>query len=224
MGLGGGGGTLGLGGAGGKFGGGGLGGGIINPGLGGSAASPSGLILFEDDFESGFGDAWSPSDPANWQVAAGSGTDVTSVYQRDGVSTSSSISIAGDPSWDDQVVEAKVNVNAFAGATASDLAGICARVSVPGDYYLLSLRGDGRMDIGRVSNNLETILTTTSTPVITASIWYTVRLAALGSNLYGYLNGDLILAAVDASYRTGEIGVQVDGALAQFDDVIVTTP
>jgi hypothetical protein len=221
MGLGGAGGTFGLGGVGGKL---GVGGGIINPGLGGSAAFPSGLILFQDDFESGSADAWLPTDPAAWQVVAGSAADATSVYQHDGAFTPGEVSIAGDSSWDDFAVEARVNVNAFAESSATSLGGICARVSVPGDYYLLALRGDGYVDLRRVSSYAETILTTTSAPVISANTWYTVRLSAVGSNLNAYLNGALILTAADATYPSGEIGLQTDGANAQFDEVTVTTP
>jgi hypothetical protein len=221
-GLGGAGGTFGLGGAGGKLPG--VGGGIINPGLGGSAALPTGLTLFQDDFESGFADAWSPTDPGAWQVVAGSGADATSVYQHDGAFTPGNVSIAGDPSWDDVVVEARINVGAFSDSSPSSLGGICARVSLPGDYYLLALRADGYADLRRVSSYAETILTTTSAPVIAASTWYTVRLSAVGSTLNAYLNGALILTAADATYPTGEIGLQTDGATAQFDDVVVTTP
>jgi hypothetical protein len=221
-GLGGAGGTFGLGGGAGKLGG--VGGGIIDPGLGGSVASPSGLLLFQDDFESGSADAWLPTDPAAWQVVAGSGADPTSVYRHDGVLTTGGVSIAGDPSWDDFAIEARVNVNAFAASSATSVGGICARVSVPGDYYLLALRADGYVDLRRVSSYAETILTTTSAPVIAADTWYTVRLSAIGSNLNAYLNGALILTAADATYPTGEIGLQTDGATAQFDDVTVTTP
>ena len=202
MGLGGAGGTFGLGGGGGKFGG--VDGGIINPGLGGGAAFPSGLILFQDDFESGSADDWSPTDPAAWQVVAGSADDATSVYQRDGAFTAGNVSIAGDPSWDDFDVEARVNVNAFAESSATSLGGICARVGVPGDYYLLALRADGYVDLRRVSSYAETILTTTSAPVIAANTWYTVRLSAVGSNLNAYLNGALILTAADATYQRGD--------------------
>lgn len=213
--------STGLVGGGGTF---GLGGGIINPGLGGSAALPSGATLFQDDFESGVADSWTATDPADWQVAAGNGSDPTAVYQRSGAFTPSSVSIAGDPSWDDVVMEARINVNAFADSSASTLAGICARVSLPSDYYLLALRGDGRVDLRRVSSYVETILATTSTAVITADTWYTVRLSAVGSNLEAYLNGRLILSASDATYPSGEIGLQTDNAAAQFDDVLVTTP
>jgi len=151
-------------------------------------------------------------------------TDPTSVYQHDGLFTPGAVSIAGDPGWDDVAVEARLNINAFAEPSASALAGICARVSVPGDYYLLALRGDGYMDLRRVSSYAETILITTSAPVIAADTWYTVRLSAVGSNLNAYLNGALILTAADATYSAGEIGLQTDGAAAQFDDVVVTTP
>ena len=113
------------------------------------------------------------------------------MYQHDGAFTPGNVSIAGDPSWDDFVVEARVNVNAFAGTSASQLGGICARVSLPGDYYLLALRADGRIDLRRVSSYAETILATTSTAVITANTWYTVRLSAVGSNLSAYLNGSV---------------------------------
>ena len=130
----------------------------------------------------------------------------------------------GDPSWDDFDVEARVNVNAFAESSATSLGGICARVGVPGDYYLLALRADGYVDLRRVSSYAETILTTTSAPVIAANTWYTVRLSAVGSNLNAYLNGVLLLTAADATYPSGEIGLQTDGATAQFDDVTVTTP
>ena len=87
------------------------------------------------------------------------------------------------------MVEAKINVSTFAGASASQLGGICARVSLPGDYYLLALRGDGHIDLRRVSSYAETILATTSTAVVTANSWYTVRLSTVGSNLSAYLNG-----------------------------------
>ena len=190
----------------------------------GQPAFPSGLILFQDDFESGSADEWLPTDPAAWQVVAGGAADATSVYQHDGAFTPGNVSIAGDPSWDDFAVEARVNVNAFAESSATSLGGICARVSVPGDYYLLALRADGYVDLRRVSSYAETILTTTSAPVIAANTWYTVRLSAVGSNLNAYLNGALILTAADATYPSGEIGLQTDGATAQFDDVTVTTP
>jgi len=222
VGLGGAGGTFGIGGFGGKLAG--IGGGIINPGLGGSAALASGATLFEDDFESGLADTWTATNPDDWQVVAGSGSDTSAVYQRSGAFTPGSVSIAGDPSWDDVVMEARINVNAFAGASANDLAGICARVSLPGDYYLLALRADGRMDIRRVSSYVETTLATTSAAVITANTWYTVGLSAVGTNLNAYLNGSLILTASDATYPSGEIGLQTDSATAQFDDVVVTTP
>ena len=222
VGLGGAGGTFGIGGFGGKLAG--IGGGIINPGLGGSAALASGATLFEDDFESGLADTWTATNPDDWQVVAGSGSDTSAVYQRSGAFTPGSVSIAGDPSWDDVVMEARINVNAFAGASANDLAGICARVSLPGDYYLLALRADGRMDIRRVSSYVETTLATTSAAVITANTWYTVGLSAVGTNLNAYLNGSLILTASDATYPSGEIGLQTDSAIAQFDDVVVTTP
>jgi hypothetical protein len=221
-GLGGAGGTFGLGGGGGKLPG--PDGGAMLPGLGGSAAFPSGLILFQDDFESGSANAWSPTDPTAWQVVDGSGIDATSVYQHDGAFTTGNVSIAGDPSWDDVAVEARVNVSAFAGSSASELGGICARVSVPGDYYLLALRADGHVDLRRVSSYAETILTTTSAPVIAANTWYTVRLSAVGPNLSAYLNGALILTAADATFPAGQIGLQTDSASAQFDDVVVTTP
>ena len=97
-------------------------------------------------------------------------------------------------------------------------------MSLPGDYYLLALRGDGRMDLRRVSGYAETILTTTSATVIAANTWYTVRLVAVGTSLTAYLNGSPILTAVDATYPSGEIGLQTDNAIAQFDDVVVTTP
>jgi hypothetical protein len=80
------------------------------------------------------------------------------------------------------------------------------------------------MDIRRVSSYAETILITSSAPVIAANTWYTVRLSAVGSNLNAYLNGVLILTAADATYPSGEIGLQTDSATAQFDDVTVTTP
>ena len=130
------------------------------------------------------------TNPDDWQVVAGSGSDTSAVYQRSGAFTPGSVSIAGDPSWDDVVMEARINVNAFAGASANDLGGICARVSLPGDYYLLALRADGRVDIRLVSSYVETTLASTSAAVITANTWYAVRLSAVGTNLTAYLNGN----------------------------------
>ena len=89
---------------------------------------------------------------------------------------------------------------------------------------MLALRADGRIDIRLVSSYVETTLTSTSAAVITANTWYTVRLSAVGTNLTAYLNGNLILTASDATYPSGEIGLQTDSAIPQFDDVVVTTP
>ncbi len=219
-GLGGAGGTFGLGGGGGKI----TGiGGLSGTGLTGGA-SPSGAILFQDNFELGYAPSWSPTVPTDWVVVVGSGSDSSFVYQEGTSATSGNLTRAGDPNWGDIVLEATVNVTSFVGTNSTWLVGICARANSPGYYYQLTLRQDGRMDLRRTVNYIPQILATTSTAVITANAWYTVRLSIVGTTLTGYLNGTPILSASDGFYTVGQIGLETDGPHAQFDNVIVTAP
>jgi hypothetical protein len=182
----------------------------------------SGGVLFSDNFETGNASQWTPSMPADWQVVA----DSTLVYKRSGAITSGNTATAGDPTWRDVIIDARINVVSFVGTTFSYLAGVCGRVNLttPGNYYCLILREDGRLSIRRSINYSATFLATTNGAVISSNTWYSVRFSLIGTTLTAYLNGTQMLTTTDSTFASGSIGLTTDGANAEFDDINVTSP
>lgn len=198
----------GLGGAAGAAGSGGAGGTI---GAGGLSTTP----IFEDDFEMG-SDAWT-TEGGEWAVIE----DGTQVLAQQSTATGSQlfVAVAGDPSWTDQAVEARVKVVDFLASSTSYFAAIFARYN-PDNYYDLVLRSsDGKIAIRKNKSTL-------GNPVdvgIQEGVWYTLKLEVIGSTLRGYLDGQLVVTATDGSIPSGRIAVGTTVTVANFDDVKVYT-
>ncbi len=92
-------------------------------------------------------------------------------------------------------------------ATASNSApGLALRLqpTLRSGYLLTS--GFGVTDIRRIIDNAETTLASAATAVASGQ---TLEFEADGPNLYGYVNGTLVVTATDATYATGDSGLAV---------------
>ena len=140
------------------------------------------------------------------------------------------LAAAGDVSWTNVSVQARIKVLSFNGSSSSYYAGVCARVEDADNYYCVTLRSDAKVairgDIGGSSNSLGSSVSYG----VAAGTWYTVRLEVVGSTITASINGTPVLpktgdpAISDASLATGGIALIVDNADAEFDDVSVSTP
>jgi hypothetical protein len=210
--------------------------GVAGAGLGGSAGAggagmagssgtgaggTSGLLFFED-FESGNADRWTVAPPVAWTV----GTDGNYVYQQLADSSDAVhwiTSTAGDPTWSDVAVEARIKPVMF---TSLAGAGVIARFKDDGNFYFAEILADGTMLIRRRTGTTTSASSMTLAGPVTvgaiAGAWCTVKLVVVGSTLSAYFNGALALTVSDATLTSGTIGVGTYRALAEFDDVRVT--
>ena len=217
------GGTVGTGGASGKGGTVGTGGATATGGVTGAGGASG--TLFSDSFKSGAG-KWLTSGPGTATIAS----DGSNVYDLSCPMSKVYLAAAGDISWTNVVVQARIKILSFNGSSSSYYAGLCARVEDANNYYCVTLRSDAKVAIrGDVAGSSNSLGSSVSYGVATGT-WYTVQLQVAGSTIAASIDGTPVLpktgdpAITDASLASGGIALIVDNADAEFDDVSVTTP
>jgi hypothetical protein len=187
----------------------------------GGASGP----IFSDNFESGAG-KWITSGPGTATVAS----DGSGVYDLSCLMSKVFLAAAGDISWTNVVVQARIKILSFNGSSSSYYAGLCARVEDANNYYCVTLRSDAKVAIrGNIGGSSNSLGSSVSYGVATGT-WYTVQLAVVGSTITASINGTPVLpktgdpAITDSSLASGGIALIVDNADAEFDDVSVAVP
>ncbi len=168
--------------------------------------------IFSEDFEDGNANGWSTSG-GSWSVV----TDGTKAYKQSSTSATAH-SYTGTASWTNYSIQARAKALSFNGSNR--YFGVCARFQSSSNYYLLVLSNAGTLEIRKRSGGNFTTLAT-KTVTVQTGVWYTLKFDLNGSNLAGYLNGNLELTTTDASFPTGKIGFTAANASSVFDDVIV---
>ncbi|HXU60835.1 MAG TPA: LamG domain-containing protein [Polyangia bacterium] len=193
-----------------------------SPSTGGSATS--GATLLADGFENGTAQ-WLTSGPGTATVK----TDGSKVYDLADPMSKVFLAAAGDVAWTNVIVQARVKIVSWAGSSSSDYAGLCARLADADNYTCVTLRGDGKValreDVAGSSGSLGSSVTAN----LTAGTWYKVTLQIAGNSVTASVDdmpvlpksGDTAAAPASAS---GGIGLVVDNAEAEFDDLKVTVP
>jgi hypothetical protein len=188
----------------------------------------SGEEAFCDDFEDLIADGWSTSG-GTWAVMEDD--DGNDAFQGGGASEEA---LAGDGSWADQTVEARVRVVAFGGDSDTYRAGIVARYASSSAFYVFALGGDGTLTIrrstGAPSGSSGTCAAVSTN--IDPGEWFTLKLQVTGPSgnvrLRTYLNGTPVHDCTSTATTTasGKIGVLTvgSGTTARFDDVKVLLP
>ncbi|BBH65630.1 hypothetical protein ACTI_23150 [Actinoplanes sp. OR16] len=171
--------------------------------------SASASTLFSDDFESG-ASGWSKSG-GTWAVA----TDGSKVYQQSKADSELARVFAGETSWTDYSVQAKVKPVTI----GSGLAGIAARASSASTMYRLALTSAGKAELQSVKGSTVSVLG--SVAVSNLTTWHTLRIDASGSTVTGYVDGAKVATGTGTLAGTGRIGLVTSYASASFDDVAV---
>ncbi len=186
-----------------------------------------GTWAFCDNFETGNGSGWAVQQgPIQNFAVVGDG----SMVYRENDPTASQVYISraqAGMAWLDSTAEASLKPLNFSSPTAT--------VSLWGRYdatynadcgYYVSLRGDGKVALGRRVVGVNTAL---GNPVavpggISTGTWYHVKLDMQGTTLKAYVNGTQLLTQTDSSCTSGSVGVGSVGASFEADDVRVTAP
>jgi hypothetical protein len=184
--------------------------------------------VFCDDFEDGNANGWTPSG-GTWSVI----TDGSHVYEG---GNGTSMSLAGQASWTDQTVQARVKVVQFGGTSTSYRAGIVARATDATNLYVFAIDASGAMRLLQgTSSPGGTGATGTCGKVSVGAVagtWYTLQMkvAGTGANvaITTFLNGTMIhnCQTTMGTLNAGAVGTYIYGpnTIAEFDDVRVSTP
>lgn len=169
--------------------------------------------LYNDDFEDENATGWSTQN-GTWTVVQDNGSNV---YRQ--TSSNEGRASAGNTSWTDYAIEAKVKIDNWNGTNRAYVAG---RYQDGNNFYAASLynSGGGKLEIRKKVSGSTTTLTTLDYP-LSAGTWYTVKLELAGSTIRMFVNGTLQLTATDTSLSSGAIGLVAYKTAASFDNVVV---
>jgi hypothetical protein len=124
---------------------------------------------------------------------------------------------------DDQIVQTRVTLDAFATGTGTRWFGAIARYVDANNYYYVTARRDNTISLRKLVNG--TIYTLdTAAFTVAAGNTYTLRLEAIGNSLRAYVNGNLLLQATDSSHASGKYGVAMYKTAATFQDFMAWEP
>ncbi len=166
-----------------------------------NASAPS--VILADDFERGTGDWYLNGD---WEIQAAKGN-----YVLHGVAFSFA---QAEKTWGNCRFEARVRIQS--GETK-----LAVRVGDLHTGYYLGLEAGGALSLAKWDGATWTDLGSDPGPY-PAGQWHLLALEAVGSQLRGYVDGELKIAASDASYTSGVPMLNVSVGEADFDDVWMT--
>jgi len=185
------------------------------------AISAHAVVLFEEDFDDGSADGFTPIGPG-WEVVDGAYTCETTGYEI------YSSSVFGDPEWTDVAIsfdiKSEESVNHLLRFRVNDFE----------DFYLVNLRSAPWNDV-RVTRTMNTLTEDLAIAKATLDngIWHGVRVVASGFLFQIYLDDHLVLNAVDNEaperLRDGQCAVvSYSGGVMQhqivsYDNIVVET-
>jgi hypothetical protein len=164
-----------------------------------------------------------PSDSAAWQPSAGSTFAITRAAFGNVYRQASTVGAPGSflpkSNARDQAIQAEVTLRSFSGADR--WIGLATRRSDDANYYYVTFRTSGALELKRMLNG--TYTTIDSAPAtLTTGRQYRLRLESIGTLHQVYLDDRLVLAARDRALTEGVAGILMHRAAADFDNVIVT--
>ncbi|MGH8175783.1 MAG: hypothetical protein ACREV5_05935, partial [Steroidobacter sp.] len=179
-----------------------------------------------------FGDTFSNSDTSRWTKEFGDWLDppepvdegqpdpsahLRNFEQRS--TTDKGRAVAGIGT-DDMFVQARAR--ATSALVAGGWFGVMARHVDDRNFYYLRL-GDGRASIRKFVNG--SFFELAGKPLaVNTNVVYTLRLEAVGRSLRGYVNGQFLLEASDATHAAGRYGLATNRTAVRFDNVRVQQP
>ncbi|MEV6846401.1 cellulose-binding protein [Actinoplanes sp. NPDC051411] len=165
------------------------------------------------DFESGSTSGWSKSG-GTWSIVS----DGSQTLRQTNASSENAREFAGDASWTDYTVSARVKPLSFG---SGGYAGLLARSKSSTTFYRVAVLSSG-VQLQAVNSGSVTVLASASRGVA-VNTWHTVSLTASGSTISASFDGASVGSGTSSVAASGRIGLQTAFASAGFDDVTVST-
>jgi hypothetical protein len=118
-----------------------------------------------------------------------------------------------------QSIQAEVTIRALSGANS--WVGLATRRSDASNYYYLTLRSSGTLELKRMVGGVFTTLASTTAPV-NVNRKYRLRLESIGSTHRVFRDDRMVLRVNDSALETGAAGIIMNRARAEYDNVIVS--
>ena len=118
-----------------------------------------------------------------------------------------------------QSIQAEVTIRAFSGPNA--WVGLATRRSDASNYYYLTLRSSGTLELKRMVGGVFTTLASTNASV-NINRKYRLRLESMGTTHRVFLDDRMVLRVNDSTLESGAAGIIMNRANADYDNVIVT--
>jgi hypothetical protein len=171
--------------------------------------------VVQDNFQDGNANGWTPSNVNAWTVLT---SGRSRVYRQKSFDNESTSALTGAV-WTDQSIEADVIPTAIQGTDR--FVGVAVRRSNAANYYYVSLRSSNALQLRKKVNG--TFVTLASAPLtFQLGRRYRLRVEAIGTLIRAFVNGALVLEAVDESHTQGRAALLTWRARADFDNVVVT--
>jgi pectate lyase len=171
--------------------------------------------LLSDNFEDGSISDWSKSG-GTWSVV----TDGSRVAQQSNTGSDRARLFAGQFSWANYAVQARVKPLSFNGSNR--LVALASRATGSTKMYRLALVNADRVELQAFNGSSITVIGSAPLTVSTGT-WYTLRIEANGSTIRGLVNGAQVASGTNTMNSAGQIALFTEFASANFDDVTVDT-
>ena len=184
--------------------------------------------LFNDNFEDGVADGWTPLTPSRWSVTLENGSmryflNTTNYNSPDG-SRPGEYSLIDNSDYGDFTFECLAkSADAAIGSTFPDL-GIVFGYQDDKNFYFAMFNGQAtETSIDRYVNGVRTRLVMYNNPTFSDGNYHSLRVEREGTIIKTYFDGTLILTADDGTFRSGKIGVGSFNDSGYFDDITIST-
>ncbi|MES1263089.1 MAG: family 16 glycoside hydrolase, partial [Peristeroidobacter soli] len=116
-----------------------------------------------------------------------------------------------------QSIQSEITLRAISGTDR--WIGLATRRTVDSNYYYVTLRTGGRIELKRLQNG---VITTLASGPATLAVGSKVRLRleSVGGTHRVYLNDEQVLTAIDFRLGQGSVGILTNRAAADFDNII----
>ncbi|MEV6304432.1 family 16 glycoside hydrolase [Actinoplanes sp. NPDC051861] len=187
---------------------------LVTAALVATVTSAEAATAFTADFESGSTSGWSKSG-GTWSVVA----DGTQTLRQTNASSENARNFAGDASWTDYTLSARVKPLSF---SSGGFVGLLARARSSTTFYRLALLPGNQAQLQAVNSGNVSVLGSLSR-TIAAGSWYSLSLSVSGTTISASIDGTSVGSGSSSVAAAGRIGLQTAYASAGFDDVVVTT-
>ncbi len=170
--------------------------------------------LAQDDFQDG--------DSAGWSTTPGSmfavGTSGTSRFYRQTNTTGNAAALWQTGIGNDQSIQADITPRAFDGADR--WFGLVTRYTDANNYYYVTARSGGGIQLKRMQGGAFTTLGSASLPVAIGST-NRIRLESVGDHVRVFVNNRPVIRVRDTALSGGQPGLMMFRTQADYDNVVV---